>query len=259
MKSFLKESLFAYKGLFMWLNTAGFISAIILYPIATVLMYTLIGRFGGGTGSSYALSIITISMSFSAIGGLSQSYSYDRSFGTISYVFASRGSRLKNFLAREVLHFPNAIIAFILGLATACMLTDMTLNSVSWLPFILSVLVIGFSLVNFGQALGVVSIVSNHWIDTMHIALGVQMSLCGAIIPLEILPKPLVYIGHLLPITNGLTAVKRAFSGASFSEVYKYIVYELIIGLSYCVISYAAFRIFELIAKKYGTLDMDVR
>ena len=243
----------------MWLNPAGFISAIILYPIATVIMYTLIGRLGGGEGAAYALSVVTLSMSFSAVGGLAQSYSYDRSFGTISHVFASRGNRWKNYLAREILHYPNTIVAFVLGLAAACMVAGVKLDGVNWPPFVLSVLVIGFSLVNFGQALGIISIVSRHWVDAMHIALGVLMSLCGAIIPLSVIPASLRVISRILPVTNGLTAVKLAFEGAPFAEVGIYIVFELIVGLSYCLISYVAFRIFELVAKKRGTLDIDIR
>jgi hypothetical protein len=75
----------------MWLNWPGYISSIILYPIANVLMYTLIGRLGRGPdNNAFALGIVIFSMSFSSVNGLAQSYSYEMSFGTLSF-FIFRG------------------------------------------------------------------------------------------------------------------------------------------------------------------------
>ncbi len=244
----------------MWLNWPGYISSIILYPVANVLMYTLIGRLGGSTvNSAFALGIVIFSMSFSSVNGLAQSYSYDLYFGTMSFFYASRANRLKNYLARAVLHFPNALLAFVLGLATSCYAANLHLSGVSWTPLVLAVLSVAFSLICFGQLLGLISMVTRNWLFVQGIALGLLMLLCGAIIPTDILPKLFAIISRAMPITNGLRAARAGLTGANMDKAGADILHELVVGFSYCVLAYVAFRIFEIRVRHTGALERDMQ
>lgn len=258
MKNFFRQSYYTYRGLFMWLNLPGYISSMILYPIANVMMYSLIGRFAGSTDTAaFAIGIVIFSMSFSSINGLAQSYSYELSFGTLPFFYVSRANRLKNYLARGLLHYPNALIAFILGLATSCLAANISLSGVSWVPLILSVLAIAFSLISLGQLLGLISIITRNWIAVQGMALGLLMVFCGAIIPTGVFPGFITAITRAIPITNGLLAARAAFGGASLDATGVNILYELIAGLGYCIISYTAFNVFEAYAKRTGKLERD--
>jgi len=223
------------------------------------MMFTLIGRFGGEVGgAAFALGIVVFSMSFSIINGLTQSYSYELAFGTLPFLYSSNASRLKNFLARGVLHYPNALIAFALGLTTSYFIAGLGFAYVNWGPFILAVLLIGFSLVSLGQFLGLISIIMRDWISVQSIALAVLVAFCGAIIPTYVFPNVVVTITHAMPITNGLIAVRGAFNGAEFSAVGANIMHEFIVGLVYCAVSFIVFRIIEVYVKRSGKLDREI-
>ncbi len=259
MANFLRQSYYTYKGLFMWLNWPGYISSIILYPIANVMMYTLIGRLGSNSNNvAFALGIVIFSMSFSAVNGLAQSYSYEMSFGTLPFFYASRANRWKNYMARGVLHYPNALIAFILGFAASCLAVNFSLSTVNWTLLILSVLVIDFSLICLGQLLGLMSIITRNWVAVQGMALGLLIVLCGAIIPIDVFPGPISAITHVMPITNGLMAVRAAFAGANLEEAGASVLYELLVGLGYCIVSFIAFRVFEARVRRTGELERDV-
>jgi ABC-type uncharacterized transport system permease subunit len=144
-----------------------------------------------------------------------------------------------------MLHYPNAIIAFMLGLAAACLTDHIRLQNVNWTVLILSVLTITFSLISFGQLLGLISIITRNWIAVQRMALGLLMVFCGAIIPIDVFPGLISAITHVLPITNGLIAARAAFAGVNLNRAGVNILSELLVGFGYCTTSFAAFRAFE--------------
>ena len=258
MRGFFSQSYYTYKGLFMWLNWPGFISSIFLSPIASVLMYNLIWRFNTGARTTdYVIGIIVYMMSFPCFDGIAQSYAYDRTFGTLPFVFATNTSRVVNYLARGVLHYPSAIVAFALGLITACLTNDIVLAPANWGLVVLAVLIIAFSIVGFSQILGIISVITRNWVSVQYLSLGILMVFCGAVIPLSAYPRFIGALGHIFPITHGLTAVREALSGGSFAAVRTDILYELIVGIGYSIAAYVAFRFFESHVRRTGSLQQE--
>lgn len=259
MYSFFIQSYSTYKGLFRWLNWPGYISGTIVQPFATVLMFSILGRFTSSPelARAYALGIAVSSMAFIVMSGMTQSYLYDRTFGTLSFLYVSPANRLVNFIARSTFHYPNALISFSFGLLAARVIVDLNFGSVNWSAFIVSVLVIAFSITAFGQLLGVITIVVRDWIEVQNMATGILLIFCGAIIPIEIFPEIIQGFARILPITNGLNAVKESFIGAQFSIVQGKILQEAVIGLVYYMIAFVGFMQFERLVKRTGTLERD--
>ena len=77
--------------------------------------------------------------------------------------------------------------------------------------------------------------------------------------PASIFPGWFQELGKLMPITNGLLAVRAAFTGGSFSAVGFNLLREVITGIVYFMAGYAGFIVFEKVAKGTGALERQDR
>jgi ABC-2 type transport system permease protein len=259
MYNFFIQAYSTYRGLFAWLNWPGYISGTIVQPFATVLMYVIMGRFTSDpvVVRTYSLGITIFSMAFIIINGVTQSYQYDRTYGTITFLFVSPANRLKNFLSRSLLHIPNGILSFMVGLLAAWLMVGLRFDSVNWPGFLIASIIICISITAFGQLLGVISIAVRDWVGIQSLANGLLLILCGAIIPLRVFPGFIQEFARLLPITNGLMAVRDVFGGDSLSAVWRSILRESATALVYYFLAYIGFRWFENKVRVNGTLDRD--
>jgi ABC-2 type transport system permease protein len=259
MYKFMVQAYSTYRGLFAWLNWPGYISGTIIQPFATVIMYAILGRFTSDPAvvQTYSLGITTYSMAFIILSGVTQSWQYDRTYGTISFFFVSPANRLVNFLSRSLLHVPNGILSFISGLFAAWLIVGLSFATVNWTGFVLVTIIISNCITAFGQLLGVASIAVRDWIGLQSLANGVLLILCGAIIPLEVFPGFIQEFGRLLPVTNGLIAVRGVFSGESLSAVSGDVLREIVTALVYYFMAYIGFWWFEYKVRKNGTLERD--
>jgi ABC-2 type transport system permease protein len=119
------------------------------------------------------------------------------------------------------------------------------------------VIIISISITAFGQLLGVISIATRDWAGIQGLANGLLLILCGAIIPLSVFPRYIQEFAQLLPITNGLSAVRDSFMGAPISQISADILREAVTGLVYYIIAFYSFRFFERWVKIHGTLERD--
>jgi ABC-2 type transport system permease protein len=60
----------------------------------------------------------------------------------------------------------------------------------------------------------------------------------------------------VLPLTRGISAARLLVQGASLAEVMPLLLGELAIGLVYALLGYLLFAVFEVEAKKRGTLEV---
>lgn len=261
MYNFWVQSKLTYKGLFFWLNWQGYTSAVFLQPFATVIMFAVLGRYTSNPDlvRSYILGIAVSSLTFIVIAGLTQGYTRERSLGGTQFLFVTPASRLTNFVARSVLHFPNGLICFTVGILAGWLIVGMDFGAVNWLGFVLTTLVICFSATALAQVLGIMSVATRDWISIGGVSSGVLLIFTGMIIPLNVFPTVIQEIGKLLPVTNGLAAMRNTFNGAPLGDVYGDIVRELITGIVYFAISYFAFIYFERRVKRTGTLERDIQ
>jgi len=257
--NFFVQSYSTYKGLFYWLSWMSYISNVFFYPMAYIVMFAFLGRFVRSPESAqeYALGIATFSMSFIIMGGTTQSYSNERGLGTISFLFLSPVNRLVNFTSRLIFHYPNALLSFISALFATWLIVGLDFGSVNWSGFIVATVVTAASLAALAQLVGIFSIVLRNWMGVIALAVAVLFILTGVIIPITVFPTGVQEFTKLLPMTNGLSAIRGTFSGAPFSQVSGDILREGLTGLSYYIIAFLGFLLFEQVAKQRGTLDLE--
>ncbi len=254
MYNFMVQSYSTYKGLFYWLNWPGYISNVFLRPIVFMIMFSIMGRFASDpiVAQGYALGMALYSITYLLMGSIAQSYANERTLGTLSFLFVSSANRLVNFISRSVFHYPNALIAFASGLITAWVMVHLNFEPVNWSGFVIAVLVVVISVTAFGQLIGIFSIVFRDWVSINTLLSGVMLVLTGVIVPVTVFPAAVEEFARLLPMTNGLFAVKDAFIGASFSQISGDILRESLNALGCYIIGFLGFILFERFAKRQG-------
>lgn len=259
MYNFLIQAYVNYMGLFGWLNWFGYLTTVFLRPVVMVITYGVLGRFGGSPEvvQNYAIGIAVYSMPVIILPGVAQCYTHDREGGTLAFFYATPANRLVNFLSRPLLHYPNALFSFAATLFAAWMTVDLSFEAVNWGGFIIAVLVTATAVTALGQFLGPFAIVFRDWTNIQAIATGSLLVLTGVIIPVTVFPSAIQALLRVLPMTNGILAVKGAFAGASISTISGYVMQEALVALGYAVLGFIGFQLFERMAKQRGTLDLE--
>ena len=251
------QAYYSYKGLFLWLNWPAYVSNVFIAPVVLVVMLTLTGRFAGESDSAEYYILGTAAYGISAIlhGGILQSFYYERVFGTLSLIYASRSNRWPTYWTKGMLHYPNGILSASTSLFFGWLMLDLDISEVNWATLVVLLLLIPFSCLSFALFLGNFSIAFRNWFNTLLFANGILLTLTGVIIPTNELPGLLSEIGLILPLTHGLSAVRETFAGASIGSVGSDILYELVVGLSYLLAGGILFRLLEAHAKRTGTYE----
>ena len=112
VKNVSLQAYYSYKGLFLWLNWPAYVSNVFIAPVILVIMLTLTGRFAGGSewADSYMLGAAVYGIAPIIGGGILQSFFYERAFGTLSMIYASRSNRWLSYWSKGLLHYPNGVM-----------------------------------------------------------------------------------------------------------------------------------------------------
>jgi ABC-2 type transport system permease protein len=257
MLNFLRQAYFSYKGLFMWLNWPGYTSSMVFRPAFQIAIFALVGKFALNpeTSQTYIIGMAAYQIPFVMLGGIVQCFTYERSFGTLSIIYASAGSRWANYFAKAVLHYPNGLIVIIMSLLASWSFLGLTFSNVGWLSLIVSILVIAASSATCALFIGNFAIITNDWSTVYGVFAGVQIALTGVIIPTASLPWFLPQFSQIIPLTHGLAAFRQAFEGAGIAAIGFDLLMELLTGIVYGALGFAMFRFMEREAKRRGVLD----
>jgi ABC-2 type transport system permease protein len=261
MYNFFAQACFSYRGLYGWHNVPGYINNLLLMPVASIILYSVLGRFAIDPEAAqyYALGVAVHAMPFILIGGILQTYSYDKEMGTAAFMYVSPVNRFLYFLSRPVCFYPNALVAFTIALTTVWLVVDVDFGLVNWAGFILAVLVTAASLAAFAQFISIFTIVTRDWMNAMALTVGIILVLTGIIIPITVFPPVVQEFSRILPLTNGLSVIRATFAGAPLAEVYLTILREALTALVYFTIGFIGFTLFERVAKRIGTLEAEAQ
>lgn len=252
-----RQAYYSYKGLFMWLNWPAYVSSIVLRPMFMVAIFGLTGRFalGADAAEGYVIGMTAFAIPHILLGGILQGFAYERSFGTLGFLFASTGSRAQSFVSRGLLHYPNAVMTVVSSLFFAAVFLSSDFSNASWPAVIACYLLICGSTMLFGLSMGNFCIAFRDWQVSFNIMQAAFLTLTGAVIPLHALPPGLHQLAEVLPVTHGLQALRQAFEGASFNAIADQLAMETAVGLLYALAGYGLFRLVETYARRSGAYD----
>lgn len=256
LKNISLQGYYSYRGLFLWLNWPAYVSNVFIEPVVLVVLLTLTGRFAGAASAEhYILGAALFGTLNILSGGIHQSFFYDRVFGTLSLIYASRANRWLTYWSKGILHYPNGILVASTSLFFGWLLLGLDVSQVNWPALALLLALISFSCLFFVLFVGNLCIAFRDWFVIRALTVGIFLTLTGVIIPTDQLPGLLGQVGHVLPLTHGLAAFRETFAGAGIGSVGSDILHELVVGVSYLVAGGGFFKLLEANAKRTGTYE----
>lgn len=254
-----------------WTNPFVFSIYIIIKPIAAVLilvfMYLVV--LGANTrtplfGYIYVGNVFFMYISM-VLFGIGWTIIDDREhYEMLKYIYTSPLRIYTYLVGRGTTKTLLATVAVVIALVFGVLVFKLPigLGSINY-PYLLVALVLGLlSVFVLGIILaGVILIVPRHTYMVNEGVAGVIFLLCGAIFPLEMLPRWVQPVGKLLPFTYWLEGMRRALIGGSISTamagysdgVILLILLATTVGL--VLVSDRAFRLFEHFARRKGYID----
>jgi ABC-type polysaccharide/polyol phosphate export permease len=249
-----RQAYLSYKGLFLWLNWPAYVSNVVLRPGLIVAMFALTGRFARGEAAveAYVIGLTAYAVPSIVMGGVLQSFYYERSFGTLSFLFASRGGRIGSFFARGLLHLPNAAFVVIAALAFSAGFLHASFSGADWGAVLACYALMAVASVTCALCWANFCIVLRDWLVIYSFMLTMFLIFPGGVIPRDELPLGLGVIGEAMPVTHALEGLRAAYAGAGIGAISGNLALEALVGLAYAVAGYAAFRAVEVYARRSG-------
>ncbi len=257
MVSFFTQARLSYRALFWWQSPAPFAANVLVRPLLMIALYALFGRFALGQEASeaFALGMTAFGATFLVGGAVLGVSSQEPWQGTLSVLMSSAAGRLRMFMAWGVPYYPLGVLTGCIGLAATVAFTGVEAGGVNWWVVAASVALIALSGMAFFQFFIPLALITADFGVVGAIGPGLMMTLSGALIPLEELPGFFQVVGHGIPVTSGLSAMKAAFAGAPVSDVRWELLAELAVAAAYMAVGYALFRATEAYARRTGAFD----
>jgi ABC-2 type transport system permease protein len=255
---FFEGAYYSYRALFRWLRPATYLASKVLAPLTMMIFFVFIGAYAAGSNSAsyYVIGNSLIFAASSGIFGVTMSVGGERWTGTLPYLFGSPANRGVMFIGRAVMHILDGMLGVFIGLGWGILLFKLDLSHANPLALVLTILITTFSTSGLGLLMGCLSLITRNVMlvnNTVYFAL---LIFSGANIPVNELPKWMQAISNVLPLTRGVACTRMIVNGASLSEIMPLLREELFIGIVLTVLGYFLFKVFEIQAKKLGTLDI---
>ncbi|MEV0680193.1 ABC transporter permease [Actinosynnema sp. NPDC050436] len=231
-------------------------SAWALRMVAQVVFFALIGRMVGQAQDVRYLLVgnVVVLAAVEAVGVINSTVA-ERHQGTLILLAVSPTSVATVYLARGLQWVCTGVVA-----STAALLALPSLLGVdlpwSRLPLVVPMIVLtGLSSYAYGCLLSTLILHNVHlqWL-VLNVAYLILMAFAGVNVPASYWPEPLAGATHLLPVTNGLLAVRAWLDGAT-GDVLVHLVAECAVGSGWFLAALLAHRAFLRRSRADGSLD----
>jgi hypothetical protein len=241
-----------------WSSPLPYAANVMIRPLCVMLMFAVTARtaLGPEVAAFFVIGSSAFAVPWVIRGGLLDGFQNERESATLGIHFTSNGGRLLPFLARGVLHGPNAVVAVGFSFLGAVLFLDYSLADVNWLAAAICLAAMIGSVVGLCLLLGTFTIVLRDTIFIGNSAMVFFLTLSGGYIPREDLPAVLRTVSEFLPMAHGIEGMREAFDGANPGAVADEVGAELLVGLALTAIGYALFRLFERYAIKTGRYEL---
>jgi ABC-2 type transport system permease protein len=265
MKSFLnglrlfwQGALLGYVALFHWLRPVQYAASKIMMPLAQMFFFVYLGTFATGpaNASFYIVGNALQIAAVSGIYGVTMSIGGERDAGTLPYLFGTPANRMLIFLGRAFMNIMDGALGVVIAFVWGVVLMGLDLSQTNLAALALTILITTISTCGLGLLLGSVALITVNVMLINNLVYFLLLILSGANVPLEHLPGWIRAVSSALPLTRGIAAARMLVGGASMSEAGTLLWGELGIGVMYSLLGYLLFTVFEIEAKRRGTLEL---
>lgn len=255
---FWQGALLSYIALFHWMRPIQYMASKIIMPLAQMFFFVYLGTYATGpdNASFYIIGNALQIVAVSGIYGVTMSIGGEREAGTLPYLFGTPANRLSIFLGRAFMNILDGMLGVIIAFAWGVVLLGLDLSQTNLAALGLTILVTTISTCGLGLLLGCLALITVNVMFVNNFVYFLLLIFSGANVPIAQLPSWIQVISYALPLTRGITAARALVSGASLAEVAPLLWGELGIGLVYGFLGYLLFKLFEVLAKRRGTLEV---
>lgn len=255
---FFEGAYYSYRALFRWLRPATYLASKVFAPLTMMIFFVYIGAYASGSNdaSFYVIGNSIIFAASSGIYGVTMSIGGERWSGTLPYLFGSPANRVAMFVGRALMHILDGMLGVFIGLGWGMLLFGLNLSNTDPLALILTILITTFSTSGLGLLMGCLSLITRNVMLVNNTVYFMLLVFSGANIPVSELPKWMQSVSNILPLTRGVTCARAIISGGGLNEIMPLLKQELLIGIILTILGFFLFRVFEIQAKKLGTLDI---
>lgn len=248
------QSWVSFRGLFMWFTPFPYISNIFIAPFVQIGLFALVTQSTTGARASDGtiVGLAVLSLSWIVYGGILQSFTYERDFGTLPVLLVSRGSRFIAYWSRGALHYLDGLLAASVTLIAATLVFRVNVQAVDLRTVIAALLACGAACVSFALFCGNFTLIFKNWLILVSAVNSSTLALTGVVVPRASLPEPLASIGGALPLTHALSALRGGLEGLSPGAVGTELGSELAVAAAYALAGSLLYRWIEYRARVRG-------
>ena len=254
MRYAFRAGLADYRAIFTW---RSWLCGWFVRVVAQVSFFALIGLRVADERSAFYLLIGNALAVAAQTGVFSLNMTTsERWAGTLPLLVASPSSPIVVFASRGSYLAVDGALSALGGLFVAGAIFDLPLP---W-PRVLLVLpltaLIALASYCFGTFLAGV-VFRFREINSLVVNVGYVglMTTCGVMVPLSYFPSALEWLAHVLPLTNGLLAIRAVFDGAPAAEVLAHAGAEAAVGAAWMTLALLTFNRLAARGRLDGSLD----
>ena len=229
----------------------------LLRVLSQVTFFALIGKF---LGSPERTEFLLIGNSIMVAGGSAMFALFmttgERGNGSLPLLVASPSAPVVVFLARGFYVVADGIWSALLGLFLIAPLFDVALPWPEVLAVVPLTALVALSAYCFSTVLAGIAI---RWREAHGLLINgtivTLMTLCGINVSIDFFPAPVELVSNLLPITNGLQAIRDTLDGESAGVILANVGVEVAVGSAWLFLALATFGHFIGGGRRDGSLE----
>ena len=258
IRLFWQGALLSYVALFHWMRPIQYMASKILMPLAQMFFFVYLGTYATGADnkSFYVVGNALQIAAVSGIYGMTMSIGGDRDSGTLGYIFGTPANRLVVFMGRAFMNIMDGALGVVIAFTWGVVLMGLDLSQTNIPALALTIIITTISTCGLGLLMGCLALITVNVMFVNNFVYFLLLIFSGANIPIAQLPVWIQAISYALPLTRGIAAARLLVDGAGLVEVAPLLLGELAVGLVYFFAGYILFAIFEVVAKRRGTLEV---
>jgi len=175
--------------------------------------------------------------------------------GTLSSVASTPASLFTVFLGMGIINIIGGFAAAAVSMTYASLLFGVSFASGNILS-VASVMVLAcLSLTGVGMMIGSIGLYLRTSEIIASVVAYIGLLLCGVNFPVSYLPEWLQVLAYCNPMTYAVEATRGAVAGAALADLWEPLAAMMSLGVLFFVVSWFAFRLFERLAARRGTME----
>ena len=219
-RTFWVNAVFAPRTSLGFMRLDFVLGTIFVIPLTQMVFFAFVAQLAGNPAASVDYVVVgnaVATVTYSSIFSVCQTTDSEKQGGTMEHLLVSPANRLALYFGRGMIPILISLSTVTVGLSYAVLLFGVPFDLASVPGLAVSIVLTAFAMVGFGLLLGGVALYLRTSIILGNIFLFLGLLFSGVNFPVSSLPAPIQWIGYGFPLTWGVTSIRDAMSGASWS------------------------------------------